>query len=191
MATVKDGRLSSTKTEEEQWMYMGLDNKRREWTDQAVRCTVVELLKDFKQSKLAQICPLSQSMISYIANAKYKASISTEKCQEFGIWYEDFKIQRVKSPGQIGEQTNHKMSFHTVEEVPLLRNWFLGCQHPTDALLHDYCNVLNSLGVRSDGRKRPVELAHLKNWWKNERAKHRRQALVSCSGGSPSVKQER
>nr|AGY49077.1 compass-like protein [Paracentrotus lividus] len=156
------------------------DDDSNTWTDQAVRCTVVELLKDYNQSKLAQICPLSQSMISYIANAKYKASISSEKCEEFGKWYQTFNINRLQSPEQHMETSNHKVTFDPTQEVPLLREWYQDFPHPSEALLHQYCNVLNNLTTRK-GRKRPVELMHLKNWWKNERAKHKRNAMVSRS----------
>nr|XP_054760951.1 uncharacterized protein LOC129267242 [Lytechinus pictus] len=152
----------------------------REWTDQAVRCTVVELLKDYNQSKLAQICPLSQSMISYIANAKYKASISSEKCEEFGKWYQTFNMQRLKSPEQHIETSNTKVTFHPSLEVPLLREWYQDFPHPPEGLLHQYCNVLNNMETRKGGKK-PVELMHLKNWWKNERAKHKRQSISQHS----------
>ncbi|XP_071942023.1 homeobox protein dve-1-like [Antedon mediterranea] len=91
-------RETVTVIKEEPDMYMqpSDDDNSDDWNDVKVRHSVLELLKDLNQTRLAQISPLSQSMISCIANARYTAAISKDKCQEFGRW---FRIYRAQTQG--------------------------------------------------------------------------------------------
>ncbi|XP_042619836.1 DNA-binding protein SATB2-like isoform X2 [Cyprinus carpio] len=67
------------------------DLPSEQWNHATVRSALKELLKEMNQSTLAKECPLSQSMISSIANSSYYANVSTAKCQEFGRWYKKYK----------------------------------------------------------------------------------------------------
>ncbi|XP_059418123.1 DNA-binding protein SATB2 isoform X2 [Carassius carassius] len=67
------------------------DLPSEQWNHATVRNALKELLKEMNQSTLAKECPLSQSMISSIANSSYYANVSTAKCQEFGRWYKKYK----------------------------------------------------------------------------------------------------
>ncbi|XP_033121622.1 uncharacterized protein LOC117120696 [Anneissia japonica] len=89
----REAAVSVIKEEPDMYMQASDDDNSDDWSDVTVRHTVLELLKDLNQTRLAQISPLSQSMISCIANARYTAAISKDKCQEFGRWYRIYRAQ--------------------------------------------------------------------------------------------------
>ena len=47
-------------------MICRVDLDKMEWTDHAVRCAVVKLLKELNQKTLAKICPLPQVFVSLL-----------------------------------------------------------------------------------------------------------------------------
>ncbi|XP_072042399.1 uncharacterized protein [Amphiura filiformis] len=156
-----------------------------EWTDGLVRTTIIMLLKDLSQSQLSAISPLSQSMISNIANSKYKALISEDKCREFGKWYQQFQMQKLNYPELNSNPIPQKLTFHPQHEVPVLREWFSTHSYPSEYQYEQFCALINTSAVRLE-RGRPVEVIHLKNWWKNERQKGKRQLVMSIQSAETS-----
>ncbi|XP_013402117.1 uncharacterized protein LOC106167793 [Lingula anatina] len=155
-------------------------SSRAVWTSQLVKRMVLDLLKEMNQPTLAKLSGLSQSMISNIANDKYKAIITSETCKEFGEWYIKYKTEeRVKSfasPEKGGNVTpSSRLTFHPKYELPLLRGWFQKTKTPSEPLLIHYVNELNRGHVRQERPK--VTLDKLKIWWKNERQKERKQRV--------------
>lgn len=155
-----------------------VDLDRMEWTDHAVRCAVVKLLKELNQKSLAKICPLPQSMISNIANSKYSARICTEKCQEFGKWYKEYHREHKPSLSEprcgFGSTSPHsRMTFHPIYELPMMRDWYRNNKNPSAEEFKRFLDELNRLPVRQERSK--VPLRRLKIWWCNEKQRLKRQ----------------
>ncbi|XP_070534583.1 uncharacterized protein [Ptychodera flava] len=160
---------------------VNVHDSESEWTDVAVRNAVMELLKETNQSQLGQISPLTQSMVSCIVNGKYSATISKEKCEEFGKWFEEYQHSKRESPKAerlpryVRYMPGRKLSFHPEYEVPLMKEWFGKCQHPTDSQLLGYCEIMNRDPFRQQ-TGRAITVTNLRIWWKNERAKRNKEA---------------
>ena len=66
--------------------------------------------------------------------------------------------------------------FHAKMELPRLRDWFVKNPSPCDVQLEKYAEALNGGEWRRDNADRMrVTKDKLKNWWKNERARRKRQ----------------
>ena len=74
-----------------------------------------------------------------------------------------------------------KLTFHPQHEVPILREWFSTHRYPSDPQFEQFSALLNTSAVRQE-RGRPVDVIHLKNWWKNERQTGKRQLQGGCQG---------
>ncbi|XP_054722895.1 uncharacterized protein LOC129232822 [Uloborus diversus] len=157
-------------------LYSVPDNPQ-EWRDITVRNAVLELLREMSQSKLAKLCPLSQPMLSNIINNRYMGKIGKEKCQEFGQWYLTYRKQHPEggTPEVVPTERplDGRLTFHPLKELPMMRDWFHGCRNPSKRTLQMYVDILNQGPVRQQERPKVV-LSTLKNWWKNEKQRERK-----------------
>ena len=71
-----------------------------------------------------------------------------------------------------------RMTFHPLHELPKLRHWFQTLTDPSDAQLAQFTNELNSAPVRRTERNK-LTANQLKNWWKNEKQRSKRQCDVT------------
>ena len=71
-----------------------------------------------------------------------------------------------------------RMTFHPLHELPKLRHWFQTLADPSDAQLAQFTNELNSAPVRRTERNK-LTANQLKNWWKNEKQRSKRQCDVT------------
>ncbi|XP_015910068.1 uncharacterized protein [Parasteatoda tepidariorum] len=158
-------------------LYSVPDNPQ-EWKDVTVRNAVLELLREMSQSKLAKLCPLSQPMLSNIINNRYLGKIGKEKCQEFGTWYLNYRKQTPEGTAPeivpSDRPTDGRLTFHPTKELPTMRDWFRSCRNPSRRTLQMYVDILNQGPVRQQERPKII-LSTLKNWWKNEKQRERKQ----------------
>ncbi|GIY41293.1 DNA-binding protein SATB1, partial [Caerostris darwini] len=157
-------------------LYSVPDNPQ-EWKDTTVRNAVLELLREMSQSKLAKLCPLSQPMLSNIINNRYMGKIGKEKCQEFGQWYLTYRKQHPEgsTPEVVpsDKPVDGRLTFHPTKELPIMRDWFHGCRNPSRRTLQMYVDILNQGPVRQQERPK-IAFSTLKNWWKNEKQRERK-----------------
>ena len=69
----------------------------------------------------------------------------------------------------------NQISFHASLELPLLRKWFSASPTPSEAQLADFADQLNGAEWRQSTDRIRVTKDKLRNWWKNERARRKRQ----------------
>ncbi|XP_035221528.1 uncharacterized protein LOC118194489 isoform X2 [Stegodyphus dumicola] len=166
-------------------LYSVPDNPQ-EWIDITVRNAVLELLREMSQSKLAKLCPLSQPMLSNIINNRYMGKIGKEKCQEFGLWYLTYRKQHPEgsAPEVVPNDrpVDGRLTFHPTKELPVMRDWFHSCRNPSRRMLQMYVDILNQGPVRQQERPK-IALTTLKNWWKNEKQRERKNQR--CDNQSP------
>ncbi|ESN91785.1 hypothetical protein HELRODRAFT_165862 [Helobdella robusta] len=67
----------------------------------------------------------------------------------------------------ISNQLNTRMTFHPVDELPLMRSWYKFCPNPTSEELKNYLHELNVSPIRQERPK--ISLKRLRIWWRNEK----------------------
>lgn len=125
-------------------------------------------------------------MLSQISRDQYPCRLSTEKIKLFGAWYERSQVGE-EGRDEHGSQTTikaeysplqrgRKIVFSPVHEIPMLRSWYENDPKPSAQDLAKCADILN----RSEFRKsrEAVTARHVNTWFKNERARLRREGLL-------------
>ncbi|KAG8193006.1 hypothetical protein JTE90_028126 [Oedothorax gibbosus] len=78
-----------------------------------------------------------------------------------------------------------RLTFHPTKELPLMRDWFHSCRNPSRRTLQMYVDLLNQGSVRQQERPK-VAVNTLKNWWKNEKQRERKNQKSDDQTDEPS-----
>ena len=143
-------------------------------------CSVVHCTKSYSTFALFQ------GMLSQISRDQYPCRLSTEKIKLFGAWYERSQVGEENrdeqgGPGTIRSelslvQRGRKIVFSPVHEIPLLRSWYENDPKPNSQELAKYADILNQSEFRK--AREGVTARHVNTWFKNERARLRREGLL-------------
>ena len=127
-----------------------------------------------------------QGMLSQISRDQYPCRLSTEKIKLFGAWYERSQVGEEAqdengSPGNQRSdypsmQRGRKIVFSPAHEIPLLRSWYENNPKPTTQDLEKCADILNKTEFRKS--REAVTARHINTWFKNERARLRREGLL-------------
>lgn len=122
-------------------------------------------------------------MLSQISRDQYPCRLSTDKIKHFGAWYERSNLADEDDPDnlsprkpEISTQRGKKIVFSPAHEIPMLRSWYEGDPKPSMAELNRYTEILNNSEFRRSHEA--VSLRHVNTWFKNERARWRRDSLI-------------
>ena len=123
-------------------------------------------------------------MLSQISRDQYPCRLSSEKIKLFAAWYEHSQLSKEQeeegsmSPGKkmLFTPRGKKIVFNAAVEIPLLRKWYEENPKPDLKDLTGYAEILNSLEERKS--KEQVLARHVNTWFKNERARLRREGLL-------------
>lgn len=108
----------------------------------------------------------------------------SEKIKLFAAWYEHSQLSKEQeedgsmSPSRklLITPRGKKIVFNTSVEIPLLRKWYEETPKPDLKDLTRYAEILNNLEQRKS--KEQVLARHVNTWFKNERARLRREGLL-------------
>ncbi|KAK2557685.1 Homeobox protein dve-1 [Acropora cervicornis] len=157
----------------------------KDWDDQKVKTAIKKLLEHYSQTHLERmLCPFSQGMLSQISRDQYPCRLSSEKIKLFAAWYEHSQLSKEQeedgsmSPGRklLITPRGKKIVFNTTVEIPLLRKWYEETPKPDMKDLTRYAEILNNLEERKN--REQVLARHVNTWFKNERARLRREGLL-------------
>ncbi|XP_048581722.1 uncharacterized protein LOC116610729 [Nematostella vectensis] len=156
----------------------------RDWSEDKVRDTIKKLLEHYSQTHLERLqCPFSQGMLSQISRDQYPCRLSHEKIKHFGAWYERSNLADEDDPDcltprkpDIITQRGKKIVFSPINEIPMLRAWYEENPKPTMSELDKYAVILNDTEFRKT--RESVCSRHVNTWFKNERARWRREGLM-------------
>ncbi|CAB3983932.1 DNA-binding SATB1 [Paramuricea clavata] len=178
--------------------------------DQEVKNIVNELLKTRSLATLAAAeCPLSNGMLSLIAQGKYTSTISHDRCQAFVHWLRRQDLtnnglrnseQRVETPKpdvpvvstpQPSKNFKPRITF-SQNETDNLTEWFNEDERPSREVMQQYTEILNIPRQMASIRLLTQESIYF--WFKNKRSKKRKEDSsllepweMSESGGTPQV----
>ncbi|XP_020909929.1 DNA-binding protein SATB1 isoform X2 [Exaiptasia diaphana] len=155
-----------------------------DWSEDRVRNTIKKLLEHYSQTHLERMqCPFSQGMLSQISRDQYPCRLSTDKIKHFGAWYERSNLADEDDPDslspkkpEISTQRGKKIVFSPAHEIPMLRSWYENDPKPNMAELSRFTEILNNSEFRKT--REAVSLRHVNTWFKNERARWRRDSLI-------------
>ncbi|XP_031554084.1 DNA-binding protein SATB1-like [Actinia tenebrosa] len=156
----------------------------RDWSDDKVRNTIKKLLEHYSQTHLERMqCPFSQGMLSQISRDQYPCRLSNDKIKHFGAWYERSNLADEDDPDsltpkkpEISTQRGKKIVFNPSHEIPMLRSWYENDPKPNMSDLERFTEILNNSEFRKT--REAVSLRHVNTWFKNERARWRRESLM-------------
>lgn len=157
----------------------------KDWDDQKVKTAIKKLLEYYSQTHLERmLCPFSQGMLSQISRDQYPCRLSSEKIKLFAAWYEHSQLSKEQeqdgssSPGKkmLASLRGKKIVFNSTVEIPLLRKWYEENPKPDIKDLTRYAEILNNLDQRKT--REQVLARHVNTWFKNERARLRREGLL-------------
>ncbi|XP_046848979.1 uncharacterized protein LOC124442516 isoform X2 [Xenia sp. Carnegie-2017] len=162
-----------------------------------VRNMVKELLKTRTLTSLTTSdCPLSAGMLMLIAQGRYTTNIGRDKCQAFLNWvrHQDLKsinitsnvVQKptvaVQTPPANSQSTNKEMVKQlkpritfSQHEIDNLNDWFSEEERPSKEIMLEYTEILNI--PRRAASMRLLTPESIFFWFKNRRAKKKRQEL--------------
>lgn len=123
-------------------------------------------------------------MLSQISRDQYPCRLSSEKIKLFASWYEHSQLSKEQeqdgssSPGKkmLATLRGKKIVFNSTVEIPLLRKWYEENPKPDIKDLTRYAEILNNLDQRKT--REQVLARHVNTWFKNERARLRREGLL-------------
>lgn len=123
-------------------------------------------------------------MLSQISRDQYPCRLSSEKIKLFAAWYEHSQLSKEQeqdgssSPGKkmLATLRGKKIVFNSTDEIPLLRKWYEENPKPDIKDLTRYAEILNNLDQRKT--REQVLARHVNTWFKNERARLRREGLL-------------
>ncbi|XP_028393588.1 uncharacterized protein LOC114517934 [Dendronephthya gigantea] len=155
------------------------------WTDDSVREVVKKLLQKYSQTQLERMnCPFSQGMLSQISRDQYYCKVTAEKIRLFGIWHDALMHSNTKDMGEDDEipsrhgsclvQRSKKIVFSPKKELPILRASFEAQSHPSTQKMSELADELNKNEFRATHGREKVDIRHVNNWFKNERARVRK-----------------
>ena len=129
-------------------------------------------------------------MLSQISRDQYFCKVSSEKVRLFGLWYEGMILCKQDSDKDETDEPakrlnfsprTKKIVFSVTDELPLLRAWFENQSHPSTQEMAKYAEDLNQTEFRKSTGREKVDFRHVNNWFKNERARARRNKGVEVS----------
>ena len=123
-------------------------------------------------------------MLSQISRDQYPCRLSSEKIKLFGAWYEHSQLgDEQDEDGSLAagkklypSPRGKKIVFNSSCEIPLLRKWYDDNPKPDTKDLTKYAEILNNLEHRKT--REQVLARHVNTWFKNERARLRREGLL-------------
>ena len=124
-------------------------------------------------------------MLSQISRDQYPCKLSSEKIKMFGAWYERSRLDEsddkdslpsFDQKSDIQSSRGKKIVFSPVYEIPVLRSWYEKDPKPTAKDMTKLADILNKGEFRQSHE--PVSFRHVNTWFKNERARLRRESLM-------------
>lgn len=160
--------------------------QERNWNEDKVRVMIKKLLESHSQTALERLqCPFSQGMLSQISRDQYPCKLSSEKIKMFGAWYERSRLEEsddkdtlpsIDQKSDFHSSRGKKIVFSPVYEIPALRSWYEKDPKPTAKEMTKFADILNTSEFRQSHE--PVTFRHVNTWFKNERARLRRESLM-------------
>ena len=124
-------------------------------------------------------------MLSQISRDQYPCKLSSEKIKLFGAWYERSRLEdgddndslpSLDQKSEFHSSRGKKIVFSPVHEIPALRSWYESDPKPSAKDMSKYADILNGGEFRQTHE--PVTFRHVNTWFKNERARLRRESLM-------------
>ena len=124
-------------------------------------------------------------MLSQISRDQYPCKLSLEKIKMFGAWYERSRLDEgddsdglpsFDQKSEFHSSRGKKIVFSPLHEIPALRSWYENDPKPNAKEMSKYADILNAGEFRQSHE--PVAFRHVNTWFKNERARLRRESLM-------------
>lgn len=123
-------------------------------------------------------------MLSQISRDQYYCKVTPEKIRLFGLWHDALMHSNTQNkdedddmPSKQGSclsQRSRKICFSPKEELPILKASFEAQSHPSTQKISELADELNKNEFRTTPGREKVDIRHVNNWFKNERARVRK-----------------